>query len=106
GEVFPALDLYPTGTGEVIAVASVAPLGKDELERRAAALQASHGFRFPLPQILSRRMEPRATSSPMISRRPTFTTSWAGSRAGANEVSHCREQERHSFGGTVRRYAT
>jgi len=60
-EVFPGLDLYPTGTGEVIAVASVAPLGKDELERRAAALQASHGFRFPLPQILSRRMDtPRA----------------------------------------------
>ena len=61
GEVFPALDLYPTGTGEVIAVAGIAPLGKDELERRAAALQASHGFRFPLPQILSRRMDtPRA----------------------------------------------
>jgi spermidine synthase len=61
GEVFPALDLYPTGTGEVIAVAGASPLGKDELERRAAALQASHGFRFPLPQILSRRMDtPRA----------------------------------------------
>ena len=61
GEVFPALDLYPTGTGEVIAVAGAAPLGKDELERKAAALQASHGFRFPLPQILSRRMDaPRA----------------------------------------------
>jgi hypothetical protein len=61
GEVFPALDLYPTGTGEVIAVGGIAPLGKDELERRAAALQASHAFRFPLPQILSRRMEtPRA----------------------------------------------
>ena len=61
GEVFPALDLYPTGTGEVIAVAGAAPLGKDELERKAAALQASHGFRFPLTQILSRRIDaPRA----------------------------------------------
>ena len=57
GEVFPALDLYPTGTGEVIAVATASPLARETLERRAAALQARHGFRFPLPQILPRRME-------------------------------------------------
>jgi predicted membrane-bound spermidine synthase len=57
GEVFPALDLFPTGMGEVIAVAAAAPLARETLERRAAALQARHGFRFPLPQILPRRME-------------------------------------------------
>jgi spermidine synthase len=57
-DVFPALDLYPTGLGEVIAVATASPApGKDMLERRAAALQERHGFRFPLPQILQRRID-------------------------------------------------
>jgi predicted membrane-bound spermidine synthase len=57
GEVFAALDLYPSGVGEVIAVASASPLDPRTLERRAAALQEHHGFRFPLPQILQRRLE-------------------------------------------------
>jgi spermidine synthase len=57
GEVFAALDLYPTGVGEVIAVARTSPLDAQTLERRAAALQQRHGFRFPLPQILQRRMD-------------------------------------------------
>ena len=57
GAVFAALDLYPTGVGEVIAVASTSPLDPQTLERRAAALQQRHGFRFPLPQILQRRMD-------------------------------------------------
>ena len=57
GEVFPALDLYPTGLGETIAVATTAPLGKEVLERKAAALQERYRFRFPLPQILQRRMD-------------------------------------------------
>ena len=57
GEVFAALDLYATGVGEVIAVASTSPLDPQTLERRAAALQQRHGFRFPLPQILQRRMD-------------------------------------------------
>jgi predicted membrane-bound spermidine synthase len=56
GEVFTGLDLYPTGVGEVIAVATASPLDKNTLERRAAALQERHGFRFPLPQTLQRRM--------------------------------------------------
>ncbi|HEY6993646.1 MAG TPA: fused MFS/spermidine synthase [Xanthobacteraceae bacterium] len=56
GEVFAGLDLYPTGVGEVIAVATASPLDKGTLERRAAALQEQHGFRFPLPQTLQRRM--------------------------------------------------
>jgi predicted membrane-bound spermidine synthase len=63
-EVFPGLDLYPTGVGEVIAVATTAPLAKDTLESRAAALQERHGFRFPLPQILQRRMDnPRSQAA-------------------------------------------
>jgi spermidine synthase len=57
GEVFAALDLYPTGVGEVIAVARTSPLDPQTLERRAAALQQRHGFRFPLPQILQRRID-------------------------------------------------
>ena len=57
GEVFAALDLYPTGVGEVIAVARTSPLDAQTLERRAAALQQRHGFRFPLPWILQRRMD-------------------------------------------------
>ena len=57
GEVFPVLDLYPTGLGEVIAVATVSPLDKETLARKAAELQERHGFRFPLPQILPRRMD-------------------------------------------------
>src|SRR5262245_59088581 len=56
-EVFPGLDLYPTGVGEMIAVATTAPLAKDTLEGRAAALQERRGFRFPLTQILQRRMD-------------------------------------------------
>lgn len=56
GEIFAGLDLYPTGVGEVIAVATASPLDKGTLERRAAALQEQHGFRFPLPQTLQRRM--------------------------------------------------
>ena len=57
GEVFAALDLYPSGVGEVIAVASASPLDPRTLERRAATLQERHGFRFPLPQILRRRLD-------------------------------------------------
>jgi spermidine synthase len=55
--VFPSVHLYPSGEGEVIAVvtASSAPDG-DSLERRAAALQERYKFRFPLPQLLARRI--------------------------------------------------
>jgi spermidine synthase len=58
GEVFPSLDLYPSGQGEVIAIATLKPaLDKDTLAQRAAALQERHKFRFALPQLLQRRME-------------------------------------------------
>jgi spermidine synthase len=56
GEVFPALDLYPTGIGEVIAVGTLSPLAPATLEQKAAALQERYGLRFPLPQLLQRRM--------------------------------------------------
>jgi predicted membrane-bound spermidine synthase len=68
GEVFPALDLYPTGHGEVVAVASAAPLTKEIREHNAAALQQRYGFRFPLPQILQRRLDhlPSQTAGTII----------------------------------------
>src|SRR5262245_19936894 len=57
GEVFAALDLYPTRRGEVIAVATAAPVDAQTLEGRAATLQKQRGFRFPLTDILHRRMD-------------------------------------------------
>ncbi len=58
GEVFPTLDLYPTGQGEVIALATARPAAnKEVLAARAAALQERYNFRFPLPQLLQRRMD-------------------------------------------------
>jgi spermidine synthase len=64
GEVFPALDLYPTGLGETIAVATPSALGGEALERRATALQELHSFRFPLTQIVQRRVEkPRSQTA-------------------------------------------
>jgi len=48
----------------VIAVATAAPLAKETLQSRAAATQERHGFRFPLPRILARRMDqPRAQAA-------------------------------------------
>jgi spermidine synthase len=53
GEVFPVLDLYPSGSGEVIAIGSAdAKFDRDVLATRAAALQARHKFRFPLPEVV------------------------------------------------------
>jgi spermidine synthase len=56
--VFPSVHLYPSGDGEVIAVATAAP-APDEgtLARRAASLQERFNFRFPLPQLLARRSD-------------------------------------------------
>jgi predicted membrane-bound spermidine synthase len=57
GEVFAAIDLFPTRRGEVIAVATGAPIATQALEHRAAELQARYRFRFPLPGILRGRMD-------------------------------------------------
>ena len=57
GDVFPALDLYPTGLGEVIATLSADPkFDRNVLATRAAALQERYKFRFPLPDVLKRRI--------------------------------------------------
>jgi spermidine synthase len=57
GEVFAAVDLFPTGRGEVIAVATASSINTQVLEERAAELQKRYGFRFPLPKILRGRMD-------------------------------------------------
>jgi spermidine synthase len=65
GEVFPTLDLYPTGAGEVIAIATMTDgPGKDTLASRAAALQERYNFRHPLTDALRRRMDnPRSQAA-------------------------------------------
>jgi spermidine synthase len=56
-EVFPTLDLYPSGVGEVIAIVSADPkFDRSVLATRAAALQQRYNFRYPLPDVLKRRM--------------------------------------------------
>jgi spermidine synthase len=65
GEVFPTLELYPTGAGEVIAIASMsrAP-DREAWASRAAELQERYKFRHPLADQLRRRMEnPRAQAA-------------------------------------------
>ena len=58
GDVFPTIDLYPSGQGEVIAVVAEGPASdKDALAARAAALQERYGFRFPLPSLIARRVD-------------------------------------------------
>ena len=58
GDVFPTLDLYPSGMGEVIATLSADPkFDRSVLAARAAALQERYKFRFPLPEVLKRRLQ-------------------------------------------------
>jgi len=53
GEVFPTLDLYPSGVGEVIMVASPDPkFDREALATRAKALQERYKFRFALPDVI------------------------------------------------------
>jgi predicted membrane-bound spermidine synthase len=54
-EVFPQLELYPTGVGETIVVGAPALIHKEIVGRNAAALQERYGFRFTLPQLLQHR---------------------------------------------------
>lgn len=56
-EVFPTVHLYPTGEGEVITVVAAGPEPAEEtLKDRAAALQQKHNFRFPLTQMMAKRI--------------------------------------------------
>ena len=58
GETFGGLDLYPTGAGEVIAIATARPLpDKETLAARSVALQERLQFRHPLPDVFKRRMD-------------------------------------------------
>jgi spermidine synthase len=65
GEVFPGVDLYPSGSGEVIAVATQRPLpDRGALAARAAALQEQYKFRYPLPDVFRRRLDnPKAQAA-------------------------------------------
>jgi spermidine synthase len=57
GEVFPTVDLYPSGMGEVIATLSADPkFDRSVLATRAAALQERYKFRYPLTEVLKRRI--------------------------------------------------
>jgi spermidine synthase len=57
GEVFPTVDLYPSGMGEVIATLSADPkFDRGVLATRAAALQERYKFRYPLTEVLKRRI--------------------------------------------------
>src|SRR5262249_50282368 len=62
GEVFPTIDLYPSGQGEVATVVSDGPApDKALLEARSVALQQTHNFPYPLPTLMERRVDnPRA----------------------------------------------
>ena len=90
GEVFPALDLYPTGNGRGHRRRHglAARPGDAGAQGRGAAGSAT-AFAFRCRRYCRgawrrrRRRGPTATSSPTISRRPTSTTSLAGIRAGA-----------------------
>src|SRR5205807_3278482 len=58
GDVFPTLDLFTTRQGEMIAVVTNSPAPTNEqLVERAAALQERHKFRFPLPDMMDRRLD-------------------------------------------------
>jgi spermidine synthase len=64
GEVFPGVDLYPSGEGEVVAVATLRPLpDKATLANRATELQERYNFLHPLPVILKRRMDNPASQA-------------------------------------------
>jgi spermidine synthase len=55
-EVFPEAHLYPTGEGEVITVVSAQLPSDDVLKSRAEGLQRRHNFRYPLPQLIAKRI--------------------------------------------------
>ena len=65
--VFPTVDLYPSGEGEVIMVVTPQP-GPDRatLAAHAAALQQQYGFRFPLPTLLARYQAKEDVSSGVL----------------------------------------
>jgi spermidine synthase len=60
--VFPSLHLYPSGEGETTVVATAGPAPDQQtLNGRAAALQQRYNFRYPLAEIMRRRVALPAT---------------------------------------------
>ena len=57
GAEFPVLHPYPSGEGEVIAIATSTPRDRDWVVKRAAELQAAHKFRFPLPALVAKPLD-------------------------------------------------
>lgn len=64
--VFPALDLFPSGEGEVIAVVSRTPQDRNALLARAKALQERYKFRFSLLELFAKRIEPAAVKADVL----------------------------------------
>lgn len=57
GAVFPGVDLFPSGEGEMIAVVTPEPsLPTPDLVQRAAGLQEQHRFRISLPHLVEQRL--------------------------------------------------
>lgn len=56
GEVFKRVDLYPSGEGEVITVATDAEPSFDALSQRASAMQEQFKFRYSLPAMLAKHI--------------------------------------------------
>lgn len=50
---FPDLHFYPSGEGEVIAIGTLKPRERDAIVKRAAQMQETYKFRFPLPQLVA-----------------------------------------------------
>jgi spermidine synthase len=72
-EVFPGVHLYPTGEGEVIMVATAqAAPADDALQERATALQQKHGFRYPLPGLMAKRI-----AQPVLDKAELLTDDFA-----------------------------
>ena len=56
GEVFKRVDLYPSGEGEVITVATDAELSPEDLSQRAEAMQEQYKFRYSLAKMIGKRL--------------------------------------------------
>lgn len=56
GEVFKRVDLYPSGEGEVVTVATDAEPSFDALAQRSTAMQEQFKFRYALPAMVARRI--------------------------------------------------
>ena len=56
GAVFPTVQLFPSGEGEVAVVVALDSVADEDVSRRAAALDQKYRFRFQLAELLKRRI--------------------------------------------------